>query len=248
MPALSFQTFDSVATISGGNVLGRWKYFFSEASEIVVQAYYDIAKRKDVILDGAIHTFDVDFQHLIGLCPWNEIIWGLGYRRISDHIKGTFHSTLVPENLEVVNWSAFIQDKVFLANDRICLTLGSKFERIEYTGLEIEPNVRLTFKPHDYHTFWGAISRAARTPSRSEMDLQSVRDIQTFAYFPPILQKFAGNRDFESEQLTAYEIGYRVYLPNSISLDLTTFYNSYNKLRSYEIGTPYEEKHPPAEP
>jgi iron complex outermembrane receptor protein len=45
-----------------------------------------------------------------------------------------------------------------------------------------------------------------------------------------------GNGDFESEELIAYEAGYRWHARDRLSFDLATFYNDYDKLASLELG------------
>jgi iron complex outermembrane receptor protein len=71
-----------------------------------------------------------------------------------------------------------------------------------------------------------------RTPTRLEEDLQIVAGgVSVF-----------GNRNFESESVIAYELGYRVQPADWVSLDVATFYNNYDKLRSVElVGTSFVE-------
>jgi iron complex outermembrane receptor protein len=47
-----------------------------------------------------------------------------------------------------------------------------------------------------------------------------------------------GNRDYDSESLVAWELGYRFSLARQISVDLTAFYNKYDDLRTVDIYTP----------
>jgi iron complex outermembrane receptor protein len=44
----------------------------------------------------------------------------------------------------------------------------------------------------------------------------------------------SGNRAFESEELTAYELGYRALPHERWALDVTAFYNDYDHLRTFE--------------
>src|SRR5690606_21419311 len=48
-----------------------------------------------------------------------------------------------------------------------------------------------------------------------------------------------GNDRFDSEELVAYEIGYRWQASSVFSLDLATFYNRYDGLASVEPATPF---------
>lgn len=57
-----------------------------------------------------------------------------------------------------------------LVQDRLWLTLGSKFEQNNYSDFEMQPSARLLWTPHPEHTLWAAVSRAVRTPSRNEHD------------------------------------------------------------------------------
>ena len=84
------RTFDFDAQVSGGNVLGRWKYAPSTRSDMALQMYYDQTKRKDAVVDGILHTFDLDFQHRFELGTRQEIVWGGGYRLTGDDIEGSF--------------------------------------------------------------------------------------------------------------------------------------------------------------
>ena len=47
----------------------------------------------------------------------------------------------------------------------------------------------------------------------------------------------AGNRNFESEELIAYEAGYRALPVEHVSLDVSAFFNQYDKLAALELGS-----------
>ena len=61
---------------------------------------------------------------------------------------------------------------------------------------------------------------------------------------PAALVVVLGDRDFESEELLAYELGYRIRPTDRVSLDIAAFYNVYDKLRTIELGTPFLETSP----
>ena len=54
----------------------------------------------------------------------------------------------------------------------------------------------------------------------------------------PIALTVMGDPDYESEELMAYELGYRFMPANALSIDLAIFYNDYDNLRSPEVETP----------
>ena len=237
--------------IAGGNVLGRWKHRFSELSDVALQLYYGRTEREEAIVAGGVNAFDVDFQHQFGLSERQEIVWGFRYRLISDEFDGSFTMSFDPESHDYDLFSAFAQDEIALVEDRLRLTLGSKFEHNDYTGFEIQPNARFLWTPHERHTAWGAISRAVRTPSRADNAMRFVRQtISPGLLFPdtPItLIVMSGNREYESEELLAYDLGYRVHPTDQFFVDVATFYNVYDNLRTYEPGTPFLETSPAPE-
>ena len=77
--------------------------------------------------------------------------------------------------------------------------------------------------PPSNHSLWASISRAVRTPSRVD------RDIAASSAPNPALPFFArllGNKDFESETVLAYELGYRVQPTDRLFFDVAAFLQS----------------------
>jgi len=139
-------------------------------------------------------------------------------------------------------WSAFVQDEIRLVPSRWTLTLGSKFEHNDYSGFNVQPNVRILYSPASRHVLWSAVSRALRVPSRIESDLSATGLIDPTT---PTFIRLLGTKDFQPERLTAYEIGYRVQATERVLLDLALFHNDYIRLLSIEPGTPFTETSPP---
>jgi len=224
---------------SGGNVLARWNHAFSGRSDTSVQFYYDRTKLKDGYFNDHLDTFDLDFQHHLALNKRQDLVWGFGYRRARNdaNYNSITGLTVNPRSRTLQLVSAFAQDEVALVKDRLRLTLGTKLEHNVYTGLEIQPSARLLWTPNTRHSLWAAVSRAVRTPSRKETDTRFVADILPGPNGLNIVAAVFGNPNFKSETLNAYELGYRVRPNNRVSLDLATFYNTYNHLLTTELGT-----------
>jgi iron complex outermembrane recepter protein len=89
--------------------------------------------------------------------------------------------------------------------------------------LDIEPTIRLQWELNAKKMIWSAISRAVRTPSRID------RDLVQPSRAPIILQ---GGRDFASETLVAYEVGYRTNLHQRVLGSIAAFYHRYDDIRS----------------
>jgi iron complex outermembrane receptor protein len=225
--------------VGGENVLGRWSHTISDDSAMSLLAYYDRTHLEFPYvtlgnLSDDLDTADVEFQHNFSVGARNKFVWGLGYRFThevdqNDAPSGSAQVVFSPATLDQNLANVFAQDEIKLL-DQLYLTLGTKMEHNDYTGFEVEPNVRLQWTPTPKQMFWGAISRAVRTPSRLDHDLQIPSGI-------PIVPLFeAGNSDFSSETLIAYELGYRAQLGEKISASVSTFYNDYDNLRSYSPG------------
>jgi iron complex outermembrane receptor protein len=112
----------------------------------------------------------------------------------------------------------------------LSLTIGSKFERNDHTGLEIQPAGRLMWTPTDRQTIWGSVARAVRTPTRIERDARAnLSTVPEGVLGPlPVLVAVVGNPDLDPEELLAYEIGYRIEPRKNLSFDVAAFYNDYN--------------------
>ncbi len=220
--------------VSGGNLLGRWKQELQGESDATLQLYYDYTRRdaRNLLSEGR-NTFDADWQHHWKLGERQDWVWGFGYRLTTDDISGSFLTSFTPERRTTQLFNFFAQDDIELIRDRLNLTLGSKFERNDYTGFEIQPGARLSWTPDHRQTIWASVARAVRTPSRAESDIRLGNGVQPGA--PPTVLAVFGSGAYKSEELLAFELGYRIQPHPRLSLDLATFYNIYDDLRTTEL-------------
>jgi iron complex outermembrane receptor protein len=219
--------------VSGGNVLGRWSHTFSKDSDLSLQMYYDRTHRNiPGVFAEDLGTYDADFQHRLRLAARHNVVWGLGYRVSHDDEGNTAVLSFLPARLSQRWLSGFVQDEVPLGTDRVRLTLGTKIEHNDYTGVELQPSGRLAWTLTPRHLLWGAISRAVRTPSRIDRDF--------FVPLAPGSASFllAGGPTFVSEDVRAYELGYRGEPHDRLSWTVASFYNDYRHIRSLEQLTP----------
>jgi iron complex outermembrane receptor protein len=166
----------------------------------------------------------------------HEITVGGGYRLTRENTGNTDTLSFNPSVTTANLFNAFAQDKIALVPDRLFLTLGSKVEHNDDTGIEFEPNARLQWFPDDRQTIWLAASKAVRTPSPLErnIDLNAAVFPPSTLPFPTEYNLFA-NGGFQSERLIAYEGGYRNQITSSVSADAAVFYNDYNGISAQEL-------------
>ena len=143
-------------------------------------------------------------------------------------------------------FSAFVQDEIRLLPHQLVLTAGTKLEHTAVTGFELQPNVRVTFKPAPKQLVWAAVSRAVRTPNALES-----RDVFAIALVPPIqgpgglyLPALIGNPEIRSEVLHAYEAGYRAQAGPNVSVEFAGFYNRYREIIGFDTVPRFEPGFP----
>jgi iron complex outermembrane receptor protein len=234
-------TFRNDGRFSGGNLLGRWSHAF-DRSRTSLQMYFDRSNNvHTALLDDHLNTYDVDFQHDIRVSANHDWIWGVGYRLTRDNATPDTYVRLSPNRRTWKLFSAFAQDEFTMFSDRLRVTVGSKFEHNDFTGFEAEPNGRVLWNLTPSQGIWGGVSRAVRTPARTEQDMQldaAVLPPSAASGGLPIRVTVLGDRNFKSEDLLAYESGYRVNLGRNVSFDVAAFYNSYGNLLSAEPAAP----------
>jgi iron complex outermembrane receptor protein len=222
---------DGIQDVSGGNLLGRWRHELSDTSDFQIQAYYDHTYRLGPQLGENRNTFDIDAIHHFKPIQRNDIVWGFGARwSPSDFIQNNATVNFAPHHEADNIYSAFLQDQIAIVQNKLSLTLGSKFEHNIFTGWEDEPSGRLLWTPTSHQTFWAAVTRAVRSPSRIDEDLQLMGLVIPN---PAIFICICDNRKFVSETLLGYEAGYRTLVTPTFYVDTSVFHNHYNDLTSY---------------
>jgi iron complex outermembrane receptor protein len=214
----------------GADVLGRWEYDGARVSTRA-QVYFDRVDRERApnVIAYDIDAWDFDFQQSAGLGGRHQLVWGVG-RRYSDYFtvnNSTVNTNLafVPDHRTLELTNLFVQDAITL-NEELKLTAGIKFEDNSYSDWSVLPDVRLSWAPNDKTLVWLAGSRAIRSPTPFDTDVQEYVGGQLFVL---------GDPDFETEKVTAFELGYRGNPDEVLSLSASVFYNEYDDLRTIEI-------------
>lgn len=228
--------------VSGGNILSRWKRTVSETNSLSLQLYYDHTERDMLVSPQIFNTIDIDFQHRFSPVTDQDIVWGVGFRHNQYELKNTPTLSFNTTNVNNEIFSAFLHDEIALIPSKISLIIGSRFEYNDYSGFSYQPNGRLLWSVTPHNSLWGSVSRAVRSSTKSEQDINY--NYRTLAPSTPpdnptpnpLRLEINGNPDFKSEELLAYEIGYRTEVMPLLSFDVALYYNVYKNLR---VITPY---------
>jgi iron complex outermembrane receptor protein len=203
----------------GFDLNGHWTHTFDSGSSLMTQVTMDQSVRDIPGQREQLATYDFQAQHNTSL-GWNDSFsWGGEYRQFKEsYYTPNLPFFFVNPTTTISVGSGFAQDEIPLLSN-LKLTLGIKLEDNSYSGLDPMPNVRLAWETSDSGLLWAAISQAERTPSKIDRELQD----------PGILLP---SPNFESEKLTAYEVGYRGEPLTHLSFSTSLFYNVYGDLRS----------------
>jgi iron complex outermembrane receptor protein len=201
----------------GYDLLAGWARTLDNGSIVNLQAYADHDVRDEPTLFESRDTYSLEAQHAVALNDRHQFVWGGEIRVWRENFVSynAFHFADPKTTISLA--SVFAQDGMTL-RDNLKLTLGLKAENSSYSGLEWLPNVRLGWQRGN-QMVWGSVSRAVRTPNRIE------RELEASGILLPA-------PDFESEKLTAYEIGWRAQPLANLSLSLSAFENHYDDLRT----------------
>jgi iron complex outermembrane receptor protein len=225
--------------VTGGNLLARWQHRTGEGSDIQIQAYFDRTNRQDFELGETRDTFDVDFVQHARIHDDQELTWGLGARvSPSNFIQTSQGVNFLPAKQTDSIYSGFVQYELPIVRNKLTLTAGTKLEHNNFSGFDYQPSVRLLWMVTPHQSFWAAVTRAVRTPSRLDQDVQFNIFDEYYTPSPgatpiPLYFQIQGDPKLKAEQLIGYEAGYRTQVNSNLYLDFTTFYNGYNDLQGY---------------
>lgn len=226
---------------TGGNIRLRWDRKFSERSSLMFQTYYDRVHHQLAPMTKYAESFDAEFQHRFPLLDRHGMTWGLNYRLFNTDTLNTLITSFVPAQASNYFVSGFIRDEISVLPDKLKFSLGVRLGYNNLSGFEVQPNARIMWTPDTQNSVWASVSRAVRTPARGEQDVIINNGIippqPDLTGSPlPIMQAILGSNRFDSEKLTAYELGYRHQLNTHASIDVAGFFNDYSDLRDFELG------------
>ncbi|MBZ5512065.1 MAG: TonB-dependent receptor [Acidobacteriia bacterium] len=228
--------FPGLASSQGGNLLARWQHRLSNGSEFSARVYFDETRQSfPEVMDLRHDTLDLDFQYNARVGKKHDLVWGGNFRNIRQRTWGTPAIHFDPPARTFHIFSGFVQDEITLS-PALVLTLGTKFESDTLAGVSAQPTARILFAPSTRHSFWAAISRAMRSPSELEAEAHF-----TLPGFPtpwgwPKYVQLLGNPDPVSEELVAYEVGYRTRPARHWLIDAALFFNRYHHLANFGLA------------
>ena len=218
---------------AGGYLLGRWTGQRAGGAAMQVQSFVDVSSRQEPIGQYDRRAFDIDAQYHTALGAHHDLVTGAGYRFSEETLAGGAGVSLSKADNAEARVTAFAQDEISLAGNRVLVTVGTQVQHSAAVGTGVQPTARVMWKVRPQQRIWAATSRALRTPSLTDRGIRLT--------FPPVatgglplVVSLAGNPDAETEHFVDVEVGYRVELGTRASLDVTGFAGRYDHLRTQE--------------
>lgn len=132
----------------------------------------------------------------------------------------------------------FLQDEYAPMKD-LTFSLGLRVDTHPETGVHAAPRGSVVYSPWDNHIFRASIARAYRNPS-------IIENFVNFGIFgstancgqPHLELRVCGNRNFDAEEITSYELGYQFLIPKQLTATIDLFYNRLDHMSPGSVLNP----------
>jgi len=222
-----------------GNIMIKWLHRKDSGNELTLRSYYDYYERKWELFQQKFDIIDLDLQYSLTEKSYGQFMFGLSYRINNSKINYQPQYEFKYKEYSNGLFNSFIQNKIDIIPKKLSLTTSLKLQyeedlmHKEYSNLSLHPNLRMNIKLTDRQSIWAATSKITRNPTIAERSGTMVRKIRDTS---PYIVTLNGNDNFKQEELISYEFGYRNHLSEKLFVDISSFFNKYDNLRSYELG------------
>ena len=219
------------ATSPAATFSARVSHTRSSGSQVQLQAYYDGTYRKrPAPVRRAPRHVRPRLQYRTVWKARHDIVSGLGYQVTHGRAAPSPVLFFAPETRTSPLINVFVQDDIALAPGRVHLILGTKVEHNDYTGMEYQPSARLRWTTGRADDLGGGVARRAHADAiRHRPALHGRRAVRGAARRPGASAP---------KRCVATELGYRRAVSPRLSVDLASFVNTYDDLRTQEPSPP----------
>jgi iron complex outermembrane recepter protein len=208
---------------------GQWNRRMSKGSTFLLNGYFARTDFQSPLASEDRGTGEINIQYSYMPIDWATFLTGVQYKVTSDEVTNSDILSLHPTDRTDNLFGTFLHGRFDLLPRSLELRTGARLERNDYTDIELQPEIALSWTPTENDVWWTSVSHADRTPSRLENDF--------LFSIPTNGTVFTGNRTLGSEGLNAYQIGYRRTFSNTFLLDTAAFYHAYEDLIIAEQST-----------
>jgi iron complex outermembrane receptor protein len=236
-PIPPYQTRPPPGYNHGGFIQGGWSHRLAEGSEVAVGAWFERLERQLQPTNEQTNTFDIGVRFGTALGGMHRLTGGVLYRYVDLETTPKFVLTFVPPDRTLHQWSIYVQDELQVG-ERFGATLGVRVEDTPFTESEWQPDLRVSWSLTEDQFLWAGVGRAVRTPTVADESRIFVNQVLPPGSLgpgsPPVLHEVLGRHGLESEDLIAYQVGWRGRWGNDAMLSASLFYNDYHRLILFE--------------
>jgi iron complex outermembrane recepter protein len=218
-----------------GNIMSSWRHVYSNGSSLEMHGSWEHVNRGD--FSAGLH-YDISEGELKYHFAWGsrqDLMAGVDFRG-SDYQTDPGAVAQVPHT-EFRDESVFFQDEIKLVRDKLSFIAGAYLGRYSFAGFQVQPTARLMWTPTKKVAVWAAISRAVRTPSLIDLNINT--NYQAVPVGPLVgIVRLTGNPQYQPEPTVSYETGQRVEAGRRVSLDFSEFFTVYHRLDSQDALAP----------
>ncbi|MDD2759323.1 MAG: TonB-dependent receptor, partial [Methylomonas sp.] len=214
-----------------GSLQGSWKHQSDGGHQTNLNMSFTQTEWQLAMNEMSRSHYVLDFQHNLPSYLEHHLMWGLNYQTIHDTFDNTLTLGFEPEVFSQHNIGVFLQDQYDLS-DELILTLGNRVEHFTYTGWETEPHARLLWTPNKRQKLWAAVSRAVVLPNRAQHSIRILKPIPGRNTF----FEAKANPHMLTENLVAYELGWRWQMTDHLDIDTALFYNIYDRMQGTKFS------------
>jgi iron complex outermembrane receptor protein len=215
----------------GGYLGAAWTRKSSAGSEGVLRFSYNKAQPDYPFMRADIDNLTVDYQHRWQTGERNELYLGGGFQQYSDSTTGQ-QARFTPASSVYRSGNAVVRDEWQFVPGRLLGSAGVRLDFDSYHHFEYQPSFRLMWTPTGQQSAWIAFSRAVRSPSRFDRDVQ-LNFGNSLVQGIPISVISRGSPQQRSEVERSVETGYRIQSGQRWSLDTSVFWSYYTRLRAW---------------
>lgn len=214
---------------AGGFLQTRWVRTNSAGNESTLQFTYDKNMVDFPFVTADLNNLMIDYQKRIQTGERNEVYWGLGYQQYWDYTHKKRFMGFDPADSIYRVGDVVVRDELQLVPNRLLASAGIRIDYNSFTHLEFQPSFRLLYTPSARQSFWMAVSRAVRVPSRLDRDMRSENGARKTPAFPVNLKVY-GSPSFAAEVERSAEAGYRIQEGQRWSADASLYWSYYTEL------------------
>lgn len=222
---------------SGGYLQAQWTRTSPGGGDSVMQFSYSRDNINYSTLGGNTQNLTVDFQRRTPVGTSHEIYWGAGFQQYWDYTVAHRFVSFNPSSEAIRSGDVVLRDEWQIAPGRLLVSAGIRLDYISYHDLEYQPSLRLLYTPRPNQSAWLAASRAVRTPNRVDRDMVGdIGAVMTPGLGIPVQAIIYGSKSMRSETARTVEAGYRYQSGQQWSVDISTFYTAYSRLRTVDYA------------